>query len=82
MESFFKKNDIGVSIEYTIVGYYQDEETKYVIYTDFVEDKDSPTAIRLFVSKLENEQMVEVDKEIRDKIIGELFQQIAEKAGI
>jgi hypothetical protein len=82
MESFYKKNEIGVSIEYTVVGYYKDEGIKYVIYTDFVEDKESPTAIRLFVSKYENGQMVDVDKEKRDKIIGEMFQQIAEKAGI
>ncbi len=82
MESFFKKNDIGVSIEYTIVGYYQDEGIKYAIYTDFFEDKESPTAIRLFVSRFENGKMIEVEKDIRDKIIGEMFQQIAEKAGI
>lgn len=79
METFYRKNDIGVSIEYTVVGYYQDEGIKYVIYTDFVDDKESPTAIRLFVSKFENGQMVEVEKEKRDKIIGEMFQQLVEK---
>ena len=36
MDGFIKKNDLGVDIEYTIVGTYEDDDgTKYIIYTDF-----------------------------------------------
>ena len=79
MESFYRKNDIGVSIEYTIVGYYDEDATKYVIFTDFVEDEDSPTAIRLYVGTNVNGQIVDVDESKRNEIISNLFQLIAEK---
>ena len=34
LETFTRKNDIGVDIEYTIIGYLK-EKNNYMIYTDF-----------------------------------------------
>ena len=82
MESFFKKNDIGVSIEYTIVGYYAEDGTKYVIYTDFLEDKNSPTKIKLYVGYFVNGRIVDASLEKRDEIIKKMFDTLKEKTSL
>ncbi len=46
-ETFIRKNDIGVDIEYTIVGKYNTDNREYIIYTDFVSDEEY--GFRLFV---------------------------------
>jgi len=46
-ETFIRKNDIGVDIEYTIVGRFNTDNREYIIYTDFVSDKEY--GLRLFV---------------------------------
>lgn len=78
MESFYKKNDLGVSIEYSIVSYYEEEENKYVIYTDFVES-DSDMGVRLFVSKVTDDSLVDIPKEEEDRIIQLFLNTIKEK---
>ena len=50
METFYRKNDIGVNIEYTILGRYNDHNEKYILYTDFVEDPSSVSGIRIYVA--------------------------------
>ena len=72
MNSFTRKNDIGVSIEYTIVGTYKEDNNKYMIYTDFVDDASSPSGIRLFVAKKVNNELVDVDPEKKKEIISKL----------
>ena len=81
MESFYKKNDLGVSIEYSIVSYYEEEENKYVIYTDFVES-DSDMGVRLFVSKVTDDSLVDIPKEEEDRIIQLFLNTIKEKISL
>lgn len=82
METFYKKNDIGVSIEYTIVGRYSEDNTNYIIYTNFVDDNDSPTQLKLFASILDNGRMIDVDYDKRNEIIDKMFQEILASAGL
>ena len=37
-ETFKRKNDIGVDIEYTVLAKFKSDERDYIIYTDFVSD--------------------------------------------
>ena len=67
MESFYKKNDLGVSIEYTIVSYYEEEPNNYVIYTDFVES-DNDMGIRLFVSQVTDDELIDISVEEQERI--------------
>ena len=64
IETFKRKNDIGVDIEYTIIGKYKDNENMYCIYTDFVSD-DNKVGIRLFadIQRDGNLERLEEDKE-------------------
>ena len=50
METFKRKNDIGVNIEYTIIGYLK-EDSNYMIYTDFTTDTSNKIGIKLYVDK-------------------------------
>ncbi len=67
MESFYKKNDLGVSIEYTIVSYYEEEPNNYVIYTDFVES-DNDMGVRLFVSQVTDDELIDISAEEQERI--------------
>ena len=68
-EKFTRKNDIGVSIEYYIVGYFEDEGKQYRIYTDFVTDKTNLVGIRLFVDVLEGENYKPVSEEEKNSVL-------------
>ena len=68
-EKFTKKNDIGVPIEYYIVGYYNDEGKKYRIYNDFVSDNKNLIGIRLFVDCIEGEQYHQLFEEEKNRIL-------------
>ena len=83
MNSFYKKNDIGVLIEYTIVGTYLEDNIKYTIYTDFVEDKASMVGLRLFVAKYnDNNELVDVDEAKKQEIIKKLNESFNEKLSV
>ena len=83
MNSFYKKNDIGVLIEYTIVGTYLEDDIKYTIYTDFVEDKASMVGLRLFVAKYnDNNELVDVDEAKKQEIIKKLYESFNEKLSV
>lgn len=71
MEKFYQKNDIGVSIEYTIIGRYEEDGINYIIYTDFVEDSNSLSGIRLFVAKDNKEK---VDDLKQKEIINNMYE--------
>ncbi len=77
MEEFYKKNDIGVSIKYTVVGRYDDEGKKYIIYTDFVADPKSLSGIRLFVSRDDGE-IKRIEKAEEERIIQEMYKEISD----
>lgn len=53
MDTFKRKNDIGVNIEYTIIGYLKENGT-YMIYTDFTTDKSNKLGIKLYVDQEKN----------------------------
>lgn len=50
LETFKRKNDIGVDIEYTIIGYLK-EKSNYMIYTDFTTDQSNKLGIKIYVDK-------------------------------
>lgn len=53
-QTFVRKNEIGVDIEYSVVGYYNVDGMglpEYMIYTDFVPE-DNEFGIRLFVDRV------------------------------
>jgi len=66
MDTFYRRNDIGVNIEYTVIGYYNN---KYMIYTDFTTDKTNKLGISLYVDKIENNKYITVDNEERKNIL-------------
>ena len=69
METFIRKNDLGIDIEYTVIGEYKDGKNDYVIYTDFVTDNGNKVGIRLFVDQEIGEQLVRLDEVTEKKII-------------
>lgn len=68
METFKRKNDIGVNIEYTIIGYLKEKNT-YMIYTDFTTDNSNKLGIRLYVDKEVNGKYEPVSEEETKNII-------------
>lgn len=67
-ETFKRKNDIGVEIEYSVIGTYKENGINYRIYTDFV-TADNKIGIRLFVDKEQNGNFVRVPENIEKQII-------------
>ena len=67
MKTFYKKNDIGVDIEYTVVGSYKDGEEEYVIYTDFVEDEDRDSPEDSAANQILKEQLSEIIATLTDR---------------
>ena len=49
IETFKRKNELGVEIEYNVIGTYEENGNKYYIYTDFVSDDNNKIGVRLFV---------------------------------
>ncbi len=68
METFKRKNDIGVNIEYTVIGYLKEKNT-YMIYTDFTTDTNNKLGIRLYVDKEVNGKYEPVSEEETKNII-------------
>ncbi len=77
-EVFYKKNELGVNVLYTVVGYYSEGNDLYAMYTDFVEDN-SEHGYRLFVGKRVNGIIEDVDPQKRKQVIDELFSEINKK---
>ncbi len=79
-ETFYRKNDIGVNIEYTIVGRYKNEDRDYIIYTDFVSDERD--FVRLYVDMVNGDKQTPLSDTGKEKIldlfrneIGNFFEQ-------
>ncbi|MBP5678705.1 MAG: hypothetical protein J6X28_02625 [Bacilli bacterium] len=76
-EKFYRKNDIGVTIEYYVIGEYINQGKKYRIYTDFVTDESTFTGIRLFVDlMIDNENYVVVEGEEKRRLLEEFHSEI------
>ena len=69
MEKFKRKNDLGIDIEYTVVGKYL-EGGEYIIYTDFYpNEKASPIGIELYAARKEGDSYVEIPEDEAKTII-------------
>jgi hypothetical protein len=79
IKTFYKKNDIGVDIEYSVVGSYKDGEDEYVIYTDFVEDEQREAGLRLYVGRLVNGNVENINSVKENEILSELEKELAAK---
>ena len=80
-ETFKRKNDIGVDIEYTVLAKFKSDERDYIIYTDFVsDDKD---IYRLYVDMVNGDNRVTLSESgkdvILDKFRNEVGSYIAQK---
>ena len=76
--TFYKKNNIGMDIKYSILARY---DKKYVLYTDYMPSNSSIFGIRLFVGKLvDQDKMIvenvtkEEEKEILDNFEMQIMQ--------
>ena len=68
-EIFLRKNDIGVNIEYHVIGYYLDDNKRYRIYTDFVTDKNNMFGIRIMVDLENNSEYVRLNSAEEKNIV-------------
>lgn len=68
IKTFKRKNDIGVDIEYTVIGKYKDKGNMYYIYTDFVSD-DNKVGIRLFADIQRDGKLERLEKDKEKEII-------------
>lgn len=68
-EVFLRKNDIGVNIEYHVIGYYLDDNKRYRIYTDFVTDKNNMFGIRVMVDLENNSEYVRLNSNEEKNIV-------------
>lgn len=68
MNTFFEKNDIGVSIEYTIIGIINEGDKKYMLYTDFVPENND-VGFRIFVDEIVGGTKIRLDTDRANKII-------------
>ena len=73
-ETFIRKNDIGVDIEYTIIGRYNSDNRDYIIYTDFVSDEKD--VLRLFVDMVNGDEYVPISDTRKDLILDEYREEI------
>ncbi len=73
-ETFVRKNDIGVDIEYTVIGKFNTDNREYVIYTDFVSDKKD--IFRLFVDMKNGDKYVTLSSTGREVILEQYRKEI------
>lgn len=76
METFFKRNDIGVNIEYTVVARYKNEDKEYLIYTDFVDDDEY--VFRLYVDMVNGDKRIPLSDDAKIKILEKFREEIAD----
>lgn len=69
MDNFKMKNELGIEFEYTVVAHKTIKDEKYIIYTDFVLDKQGD--LRLFAGKIENGKVVRINSELERYIISD-----------
>lgn len=74
-ETFIRKNDIGVDIEYYIIAKVNDENRDYIIYTDYVSDEKD--MYRLFVDMITNDSYITLSETGRDIILEKFRHEIS-----
>ena len=76
--TFYKKNNIGMDIKYSILARYDE---KYVLYTDYMPSNSSIFGIRLLVGEIvDKEKMIvkDVTKEKEKEILDNFEMQITQ----
>ncbi len=68
IETFYRRNELGVKIEYTVIGYLK-KEKNYMLYTDFTTDKTNQLGIAIYVDKDIDGDYVPVTGDERKNII-------------
>ena len=68
LETFYRRNELGVKIEYTVIGYLK-EKNNYMLYTDFTTDKTNHLGITIYVDKDIDGDYVPVSGDERNNII-------------
>lgn len=69
MESFKRKNQYGIEYEYFIVSELNENNRKFIVYTDLVKDQNGD--LRLFAAEVVNNEIVDIEGEIAERIINE-----------
>lgn len=60
-------NSMGLIEQYSIIAYTMYDNEKYIIYTDFINDKNGN--IRLFASKVDYNKLIRPNKNIEKEIL-------------
>lgn len=74
---FFRKNDLGVNVEYNVIGVFKWKNNEYCIYTDFVDDKSNPIGFRVYADLIDNLEMIRLNPEEEKTIINDFYDEIA-----
>ena len=74
-ETFIRKNDIGVDIEYHIIAKVKDENRDYIIYTDLVNDEID--TYRLFVDMITNDKYVPISETGKNMILNKFRDELS-----
>ena len=76
MNNFFKKNDVGINIEYTIIGKYELDNVNYVIYTDFTSDENE-LGIRIYVDQDINGKYIAIPLDKQKEVLNKFNDEIS-----
>lgn len=55
------ENDIGIVVNYTVLGITNDEDKKYVVYTNYL-PSDNELGVRLFAGLITDEKNFKVER--------------------
>ena len=73
MKKFYKKNDVGILIENFIVAEYDENNIKYIIFTDFTI---SNNELNLYVGEISSDGITFIENDISKNIL-QKFKKIA-----
>lgn len=66
VKTFTMENDVGIDVNYTILGVSKNNEDRYVVYTNYM-PSDNEFGFRLLASKLVSEEPFIVERITRAK---------------
>lgn len=68
-ETFIKKNNLGVDIEYTVIGKIKYEKREYIIYTDFATDEKD--IYKLYVDLVNGDKHTTLENAAKNLVLDE-----------
>lgn len=60
-KTFDAINDVGIKVRYTILAITEEENDKYVIYTNFI-SSDNELGVRIMAAKIIDEESFEIER--------------------